>query len=91
MAESTVVEKLIKHVEDRPSRFRYRLWNQGYNTPAAIAGAYRRLMQDASSELCEDDYCIEELIDAIIDDLDSSEIFELGSALLAIQEKFLKG
>lgn len=91
MAESTVVEKLIKHVESRPSIFRYRLWNQGYNTPAAIAGAYRRLMQDASSDLCEDDYCIEELIDAIIDDLDSSEIFELGSALLAIQEKFLKG
>lgn len=85
----SVVECLVKHVNDQASCF-YRLWRRGGKTPAAIVADLRSVADDYNDDVEEDYLSFGVFFLDLIDGLDSNEVFELGSELLVLKEKYEK-
>lgn len=81
MASLTVVERLLKHLDDNAGSF-YRLWAKPGATPRDAVGEFRDMIETANSDLEDDYFEIGNLIEGIIEDLSSDDVFELGCGIL---------
>lgn len=85
----TVVESLVKHVDDRAGVF-YRLWRRKGNSPAAIVADLRHVSEVGNNDIEEDYLEFGDFFLELIDGLDSNEVFALGMELLRMKEKYAK-
>lgn len=86
---TSVVESLVKHVEGCSSSY-YRVWSKNGSTPRAIVDDLRSVAEDYNEDIEEDHLDFGGFVLSLIDGLSSDEVFELGSELLSMKEKYKK-
>lgn len=87
MTKLTVVERLLKHLDDNHGSF-YRLWKKTDTTPSRAVAEYRDEVENAAYDLECDDHYLSEIINGIIDDLSPEQVFEFGNAIMNRMAKY---